>query len=173
MTPDAAGTPISDQWLKDTGFKWHQLERQPTKHWLLWLGAAIRRNGLGFVDDEDLGIEISNGGWPGREQDWWFCWLRSDTSHRYGRFIHIRHVRTAADVIQLVEAFTGQPWDPSNHLYGSVRTPENAALIREADNRLDRRLMAEGHPWREQERDPTIGRPLLEHLEAHEKAKKP
>jgi hypothetical protein len=32
--------PISEAWLKAAGFKWSQLDRQPDKHWILWLGGA-------------------------------------------------------------------------------------------------------------------------------------
>ena len=166
-------TPISEEWLAEVGFKWHQLDRQPFKHWLLWLGAAVRGNDQSLTDDEDLGIELSRGGHPGHPQDRWFCWLRSDAAHRYHRFIHVRHLNTIEEVEELVAAMTGQPWDTANHLYGSVRTPDQVARIREADCRLDRRLQAEGHPWHSPEADGTIGRPLIEHLEAHEKAMRP
>ena len=30
--------PLTEEWLKENGFKWHQFDRQPDKHWLLWLG---------------------------------------------------------------------------------------------------------------------------------------
>jgi hypothetical protein len=52
-----------------------------------------------------------------------------------------------------------------------VRTPEQAAKIRVRDEDLDRRLVNEGHPWADIERDDTRGRALPEHMEAHEKAK--
>jgi hypothetical protein len=28
---------ISEPWLRCAGFKWHQIDRQPSKHWVLWL----------------------------------------------------------------------------------------------------------------------------------------
>lgn len=33
--------PITEEWLKSVGFKWHQLDRRPEKQWLLWLGDAL------------------------------------------------------------------------------------------------------------------------------------
>jgi len=33
------GVILTEEWLKRVGFKWHQLDRQPDKHWLLWLGS--------------------------------------------------------------------------------------------------------------------------------------
>ena len=42
--------PITEEWLKEVGFKWHQLARQPEKQWLLWLGDAVR-DGLGIEQD--------------------------------------------------------------------------------------------------------------------------
>lgn len=152
---------ITEDWLKEVGFKWHQLERQSSKHWLLWLGWAAR------TDYEDLGIEIASGALD----DKWFCWLRSDAAGRYHRFIHLRHIRTCADLIGIIEGITGQAWDPANNRYGAMRSPEDAARIRAEDDRLDRRLREKGHPWYEIERDETRGGALPEHLEAHEKAK--
>ncbi len=32
---------ITEDWLYAVGFRWHQLDRQPNKQWLLWLGNAI------------------------------------------------------------------------------------------------------------------------------------
>lgn len=123
---------ITEEWLAEVGFKWHQLDRQPSKHWLLWLGPAI---GDGLTAHQDLGLELARSSF-----EWdsgWFCWLRSDTAGRYSRFLHIRRVGTKADVIRLVEALTGQKWNPENHLYGSAFTPERAARIRAENERMD------------------------------------
>lgn len=158
---------ISEDWLRAVGFKWHQLEGQPGKHWLLWLG----RPG----EIESIGLEIAARAYVREDPPGWFCWLRSDVARRYGRFIHVRTVRTRLDVIRLVEAITGQPWNPDNHLYGYVMTPEQAAREREREERLDRKWMREnvkaGFHWREIEKDDTMGGALPDHLEAHEKAK--
>ncbi|WP_315742781.1 MULTISPECIES: hypothetical protein [unclassified Bradyrhizobium] len=150
--------PISEDWLKSVGFKWHQFDRQPDKHWLLWLGGGLRQR-PSLTDMEDLGIEIA----PCYNGEW-FCWLRSDMAGRYHRFIHLRHIATRADLIQIVEAISGRPWTPENHLYGSLRSPESAARIRADMERLDRRLMLASPKWSDIEEDDTRGRALPEHM---------
>lgn len=41
---------ITEDWLRDCGFKWEQHERQPAKHWVLWIGVAwSRRLACAFV----------------------------------------------------------------------------------------------------------------------------
>lgn len=155
---------LTEEWLKSVGFKWHQLERQSDKQWLLWLGDAVRE-GNGFTSYSDLGIELTtncNGKWH--------CWLRSDAGGIYSRFLHIRYLRTQQELIQLCEALTGQKWDPLNHLYGAMRTPEQADRIRKDDERLDRRIMF-GNKWREIEKDDSIGGALPQHREEYEKKK--
>lgn len=47
---------ITEDWLKESGFKWHQFDRQPNKQWLLWLAGVFAD---GFTGFEDLGIELS------------------------------------------------------------------------------------------------------------------
>ncbi len=132
---------IDEGWLRHVGFLWHQHERQPTKHWILWLGRAIA-----FCDSQELGIEVASGAAVER-RDEWFCWLRSDLAHRYHRFIHVRHLRTRAEVVRLVEALTGQAWDPANHFFGMVLTPEAAEVERERGARFDRLITLERpHP---------------------------
>ena len=171
----ALSAPITEDWLKSVGFKWHQLDRQPSKHWVLWLGHGLNQ-GESLTDSEDIGIELAADCPPrdGSAPDW-FCWFRSDCAGRYHRFIHLRHLRTNTEVIRLIEAITGYPFDPANHLYGSALTPERAALTRKRDGtRLDRQMILEGSPfdkWAEVEKDDTRGRALPEHLEAHEKRK--
>lgn len=168
--------PLDEEWLKAVGFKWHQLDRQPQKHWLLWLGAAAN-DGHSFTSYEDIGIEVAAGWWFNRngerinDRGQWFCWLRSDGAGRYHRFIHLRHIHTRADVANLVEAITGQPWNPANHVYGSCQKPEQAARDRADKDRLDRRLLRDGHPWSPVEADDTMGGALPEHLAAHETVK--
>lgn len=167
MNIELTDDPITEDWLKEVGFKWHQLSRQPEKHWLLWLGDAVKE-GNGFASFEDLGVEVANAGLGTDER--WNCWLRADLSGRYSRFIHTRYVRTRQDLIALIEGVTGQKWDPSNNLYGCMRTPEQAARIRKDDERMDRKMLTERHPWRNIEKDPTRGRALPEHMEAYDKA---
>lgn len=146
--------PITEAWLRAVGFKWHQLDRQPTRQWLLWLD----RN------TEDLGLELAYAGDHFRD---WFCWLRADTAGRYHRFIHVRHVRTIGEVIALVEALSGQDWDPRNHIGGSLRTPEAADRWRAEGERLDRQFLRTATPWHAIERDDSRGGALPEHLQSH------
>src|SRR4051812_37765117 len=115
-------TEITEEWLKSAGFKWHQLDRQPDKHWLLWLGPAIDD---GMTSFEDLGIELA----PRWKQNGWFCWLRSDPAGRSHRFIHIRHIHTTEELILLIEGITGRKWSPANNLYGAMHSPLRAARI--------------------------------------------
>lgn len=155
---------ITEDWLTEVGFKWHQLDRQPDKHWLLWLGDTIRAKDDSLTSTEDLGIELA----PCR-RDEWFCWLRGDCAGRYHRFIHLRYLRTERDVILLVEALTGFAWRPQDHFFGSCCSPAFAERHRAQRSRLDREIREEGHPWAGIEKDATRGRALPEHLEAHEK----
>jgi hypothetical protein len=152
--------PITEEWLREVGFKWHQFNRQPDKQWLLWLGDACR-TGQSFEGTEDIGIELAAG-----RDGWWFCWLRSDCAHRYSRFLHVRHMRVRGDVIRLVVAITDQSWEPKNHRFGSCLKPDQAERARLDDERLDRRMMLQtGHPWRDVEKDDSRGGALPEHMQ--------
>lgn len=155
--------PITEEWLKANGFKWHQLDRQPDKHWLLWLGGAI--DGGMFTTFEDLGIEVAPNCPTDRAK--WFCWLRGDSAGRYHRFIHLRHIETTADLVKIIEAISGATFDPANCIVGSLRRPEHAARIRAEWERADLRLKRGGYPWSEAEKDDTRGRALPEHLDHH------
>ncbi|MGY3605644.1 MULTISPECIES: hypothetical protein [unclassified Bradyrhizobium] len=160
--------PITEEWLKAVGFKWHQFDRQPSKHWLLWLGAGLKEKPC-LTSYEDIGIELA-ANVPSRDGDMdWFCWLRSDGAGRYHRFIHLRHVQTRNDVMLLVVAITGRPWTPENHLFGSLRSPMDADRIREDRQRADQRMIHEAspfHKWADIEKDDTRGRALPEHMTA-------
>jgi hypothetical protein len=57
LEPDLA-EPITAEWLKEIGFRWHQLDRQPDKQWLLWIGEAVDQ-GKNVACFEDLGLELS------------------------------------------------------------------------------------------------------------------
>lgn len=153
--------PLDEAWLKAMGFKWHQMERQPQKHWVLWLGSALPA-GPSFRDAQDLGIEVSR---CSRDPEW-HCWLRDDSGHRYSRFIHLRYIRTPRDLLHIVEAIIGTTFDPGNCWYGSLRTPDQATAIRREHERLDRKWLSESRPWREIEADDSRGRPLAEHMQA-------
>lgn len=163
MADQSLPEPLSEAWLKANGFKWHQFDRQPDKHWLLWLGGAI--DGGMFTTFEDIGIEVA----PNTPTDplAWFCWLRGDSAGRYHRFIHLRHIHTVGELVKLIEAISGASFDPAHCYYGSLHTPARAARIRAECDRLDRRLLQTGHRWSEAEKDDTRGRALPEHMEHH------
>lgn len=152
MTTDS----ITEPWLSSVGFKWHELERQGRKHWLLWLGECLDR----YSDAEALGTELSKG-----SDDWWFCWLRSDTAHRYSRFLHVRHLRTQSELTSLIEGLTGQPWNPANNFYGRMMTPDRACYLRQEAERLDQRWLHRNPTWRKIEEDDTRGGALPEHMQ--------
>lgn len=160
-------TDIDETWLRSIGFKWHQFDRQPDKHWLLWIGAAMRGR-FTFGSYEDLGVEIA----PGRDGTW-FCWLRDDSAGRYHRFIHIRHIETQEHLIGIIEGLIGYPFDPANAYAGSLRTPQMAQYVREENERLDRRMNRERPHWHDVENgDPDRGGPVLDHVHAFDQAKK-
>lgn len=154
-----ASEHITEDWLREVGFKWHQLDRQPEKQWLLWVGSLCGRNST----FEDLGIELA----PSVDGTW-FCWVRADTSSRYSRFLYVRHMTYRAEVMRLFEGLTGCPWNPSLHWGGSARTEKQMQWIHRDLQRLDQQLLRE-QPWRSIEKDDSQGGPLPEHLEAHEK----
>lgn len=166
---------ITEKWLRDSGFKWHQFDRQPDKHWLLWLGWGSDNRSMCI---QDIGIELAPAWWQNRNGDdvgqvgSWHCWFRSDTAGRYHRFLHVRHVTQINEISKLVEAITGNEWNPDNHFYGNCYTPARAEQIRQDLERLDMRLSV-GAPthakWLEVEKDDTRGRALPEHMEAQSK----
>jgi hypothetical protein len=161
MDADKRPDEITEEWLAASGFRWRQLKQQPSKQWLLWLGAS------GFLQSyEDIGIEVAQDK-PGA----WFCWIRSDLAQMYGRFVHIRQIRTRNELILLVEALSGLPWKPENHIYGAVRTEEQALRIRMEEARPDRVLLHGSMKWTKAENDLTQGGALPEHLDEAERKK--
>lgn len=178
-SPFADGLLITEDWLKSVGFRWDQFDRQPNKHWTLWLGHCLDcpanpgmpRRIWRFSSDEDFAIELGYNLAPGRlaknaDDDFWFCFFRSDTAGRYHRFIHVRHLRFQREVRELVVALTGRPWNPDNHIYGSVRCEECAERALETDKRIDREWMRR-FPWYDAEKDLTRGGATPEHLSEH------
>lgn len=158
-----ADEPISEDWLKANGFRWHQFDRQPDKHWLLWIGGAQYSRSTTF---EDLGVEVA----PTLTDGEWFCWLRSDAAGRYHRFIHLRHLKTTGDITDIVSALIGYPFDPKNAQGGTLHTPEQTARMKQEMDRLDQRILRENakhHSWYDKEKDEHIGRPLHEHQQAY------
>lgn len=157
---------LTDDWLREAGFKWSQIERQPSRHWILWLGGCVNRGPDGkrqaMTDSRDLGIEVASGAMDGE----WFCWLRSDAAHLYHRFIHLRHIRTTDELVKMIEGITGQAWDVANNWDGCMMHPVHAALARAEADRLDRKMLKDAPKWSEAERDNTRAGALPENLTA-------
>lgn len=128
---------ITEDLLRSWGFKWEQGERQPNKHWLLWLGSACLQYHDYRTDPDSLGIELSK---CSPDDGTWYCWMRNDIAGRYSRIIHIRHVAFASEVEGIIAALTGRRFNSADSLYGSLRTPADAERMRKEDKeRLDRR----------------------------------
>ena len=116
-------SPITEEWLKEVGFRWYQFDRQPNKQWLLWLGDCLWDDKRWcFTRCEDLGIELAYN----QPRDDWFCWLRAGSAGGCHRFVYIRDLRACGDVIRLIVALTDADWRPENHLNGSVLRQEHA-----------------------------------------------
>jgi len=159
---DLPGEDITEGWLTEIGFRWHQLDRQPFKQWLLWIGEAADP----ATCFEDLGIEVA----PTCSGDSWHCWARADYSGRYSRFVHLRHIVSREELIFLLEGMVGRGFDRSDVFNGIWMAPGRAARVRGEEQRLDRRIMRE-RPWRSIEHDETRGRALPEHAQAYEDQK--
>jgi len=152
--------PITEEWLKSVGFKWHQHERQLGKAWLLWMGGA---DGYRLQSFEDLGRELHWTGYP--DADCWSAFLRGDTAGRYHRFIHIRKVRGIGEVVGLVEALSGVPWNVERHIYGRICTEKEAQHISHERQRLDHLIREECPKWQKVEKDDSRSAALPEHME--------
>jgi len=153
---------ITDEWLQEQGFRWHQLERQTNKQWLLWVVVE---------GAERVGLELAK---VNRDPDdhEYFCWFRSDLGGRYSRFIHIRYLRFQYELILLIEAVSGEKWNRENVLYGQLWSEKQAVKLREDEERLDRRITKD-RPWHDLEKDSSRGGALPEHTqELHDVRKK-
>lgn len=158
--------PITEEWLRAIGFKWHQFDRQSSKQWLLWLGSALVEP-YGYTDAEDFGIELSHEAYAGPDKPkCWFCWVRCDSSHRYHRFMHVRHLVYRDELISMIEGLTGRAWAPELAWCGAMVSPEKADWLRREHDRLDKRIHREQHSWMPHEKDGDRGRPLPEHIDA-------
>lgn len=135
---------ITEDWLRDCGFKWEQHDRQPTKHWVLWIGAACvdydRTN-----SSDALGIELAKVDPPGDVyKNLWFCWIRSDIAGRYTRIIHVRYLFLQSEVEFIISALTGREVNWKHSLYGSLLSPKVAEQMLNDRMRLDQRI---NHAW--------------------------
>lgn len=105
--------PLSYDWLRANG--WHvleRLERQPTD-------SCRRCVGLETVDDprmmvaaEDLCIDLMPERWP--DPGFWFCFItRASAQNRHASvWLHVRHLKTVADLVLLYEGLTGRQFGP-------------------------------------------------------------
>ncbi len=108
----APSIPITEEYLRELGFKWDTVGNDPVNHWLLWLGESLGSH----HSHDDLGIELA------AYRDAWHCWIRADYCGRYTRIIHVRMLQTAGELCALIEAMIGQRFDVSRVWYGSLRT---------------------------------------------------
>ncbi len=97
---------ITEEWLASVGFKYRDPEeRQPFKHWTL----TFREH-----DDYGLYLETTAPGWLNRNGEHiaadqgWYLWLGRGHKH-----FHLRHVFEREEIIAIVEALTGQKWEPT------------------------------------------------------------
>ncbi len=126
---------ISEDLLRDLGFKWHYVERSP-RHWVLWIGQAIpHRYGM---SPDDFGVELGRSFVPDNSP--WSLWFRADYAGRYSRFLFCRDVTHLGDLALIVEAIIGRPWRRHDILYGQLWEPEQANRLRAEDDRLDLRI---------------------------------
>lgn len=169
LTPEEKREVITEDWLREIGFKWEQFQRQPDKQWLLWLGDALVDESTArrrmFSSYEDLGVELSFNP-AGLDGPYWNCWVRSDSSHRYHRFVHVRYLIYRDELVRLIEGLTGRSFVASDCLYGSFRSPDEAARLRAESERLDRRIHRSQHAWSACEKDEDRGRPTVAHVQA-------
>lgn len=159
---------ITEEWLKEVGFKWHELERSPHKHWLLWLGEALSSPRRMWSSYDDLGIELTPSIVDDNGAGEWHCWVRGDTAGRYHRFIHTRYLKSQHELILMIEGLTGQVFDPANNIAGMMRLPERAKALRQESERLDRQWQQRSHSrakWYEVKKDDTRAGALPEDLE--------
>jgi hypothetical protein len=66
--------PITEEWLREVGFRWYQFDLQPDKQWLLWLGTALAEPGGWNADSirrnrERLDQRLLRSGRPWREAE--------------------------------------------------------------------------------------------------------
>lgn len=110
-------TAITEKWLGEVGFKYREPgERQPFRHWTLQFsepndyGLYIETTMPGWINKDGVHVNADNG---------WFLWIG-----REHKFLHVRHVYEQAEIIALVEALSGLPWNPTKRGLVPVRTIE-------------------------------------------------
>ena len=103
---------ITEEWLASVGFKYRAPdERQQWKHWTLTFSEP---------DDHGLYLETTAPGWLNRNGEHinadsgWFLWIGRGTQCN-----RTRHVYEQSEIVAMVEALTGQKWEPTK--MGNVR----------------------------------------------------
>ena len=96
---------ITEEWLAAVGFKYREPgARQSFRHWTLQFWEP---------DDHGLYLETTMPGWFNaagehiNADSGWFLWIG-----RGAQFFHTRHVFKQIEIINLVEALSGQTWTP-------------------------------------------------------------
>lgn len=111
---------ITEEWLASVGFKYREPgQRQPFRHWTLQFyetedhGLYLETTMPGFLNDAGEHIGADRG---------WFLWIG-----REARFLHLRHVFKQIEIINLVEALSGQAWTPDKRGHVPVATRREGA----------------------------------------------
>lgn len=127
---------LTTKWLRDTGFKWHQLERQPSRHWLLWIGDCLPEHEPPgrTMNSECFGVEVAKGD---ASASWWVVWFRADYAGRYSRFLCAGHISTVEQLSGMIAGIIGRPFDPRDSMYGTLFRPDYAARQRDERSRFD------------------------------------
>lgn len=105
--------PLTEEWLSSVDFKFRDpVDRQPFRHWSIKIseshdyGLAVETTMPGFINGDGEHIGADGG---------WFLWINREHKH-----IHIRHIFTRGEMIAMIEALSGWPWNPANHVWGQV-----------------------------------------------------
>lgn len=127
--------PITEDWLRASGFRWHEMPRCIDKHWTLGLGGTVRGDRRAYSND-DLMLELTKADKSGPD---WFVWIRADYAGRYSRLIHVRYMQRVDQVIALIQGLTGLEFRQDHCLYGNFHRPDDAQqLIADADRLHER-----------------------------------
>jgi hypothetical protein len=129
---------ITREWLHEVGFG----RDDP---WSLWLREGTGTSTSDLVEAGMIAVELS----PVPEHEGrWFCRLRTHMLDGLNHAVLLRQIARRRDLVDIVEAISGQSWDPANHFMGRLVTPERAAQNRDAIARLDEHLQDLGPAWR-------------------------
>lgn len=109
--------PISEQWLKEIKMESRTLKCDKFKHWFLWIGACIP-GAVQFFGNESLALELSQ---DDQNENRYFCWLVQDHNKPgCAKSIFMRFLFNKGDFILLLEALTGQEWNPGLIINGTL-----------------------------------------------------